>query len=65
MIEYKILMEKSEGKRPLTKHRHRWEDNTEMDLREITWSGMDLIHLPQDTEQERAAANIVMNRWFP
>jgi hypothetical protein len=31
---YSILIGKSEGKRPLGKHRHRWEDNIRIDLRE-------------------------------
>jgi hypothetical protein len=34
-------MEKSEGKIPLGRPRHRWEENIKMDLREIGWSGMD------------------------
>jgi len=45
---YKILIKKLEGKRPLGRHRHRWEDNIKMDLKEI---GMDWIHLPQDRVQ--------------
>jgi hypothetical protein len=32
---YKIFGGKLEGKRPLGRHRHRWEDNTEMYLEEI------------------------------
>jgi hypothetical protein len=32
---YRILMGKLEGKRPLGRPRHRWEDNIRMDLREI------------------------------
>jgi hypothetical protein len=31
----RILVEKPEGKRPLGRHRRRWEDNIKMDLREI------------------------------
>jgi hypothetical protein len=31
---YKILVGKPEGKRPLKRPRHRWEDNVKMDLRE-------------------------------
>jgi hypothetical protein len=31
----RISVEKPEGKRPLGRPRHRWEDNSEMDLREI------------------------------
>jgi hypothetical protein len=32
---YRILVEKSEGKRPIRRLRHRQEDNIKMDLREI------------------------------
>jgi hypothetical protein len=34
---YSVLVEKSEGKTPLGKPRHRWEDNIEMDVKEIGW----------------------------
>jgi hypothetical protein len=36
----RILVEKSEGKRPLGKPRRRWVDNIKMDLREIGWDGL-------------------------
>jgi hypothetical protein len=42
---YRILMGKPEGKRPVGRPRCRWEDNIEMDLREIGWGGMDWIDL--------------------
>jgi hypothetical protein len=32
---YKILVRKSEGKRPLGRPRYRWEDNIKMNLREM------------------------------
>jgi hypothetical protein len=32
---YKVLMGKPEGKRPLVRTRHRWEDGIRMDFREI------------------------------
>jgi hypothetical protein len=32
---YKILVGKSEGKRPLERPRYRWEDNIEMDLKKV------------------------------
>jgi hypothetical protein len=35
--EYRILVGKPEGKRPLGKPRRRWEDNIRTDLREIGW----------------------------
>jgi hypothetical protein len=33
---YKILVGKSEGKRPLGRPRRRWKDNIGMDLKEIS-----------------------------
>jgi hypothetical protein len=33
--ECRILVGKPDGKRPLERTRHRWEDNIKMDLREI------------------------------
>jgi hypothetical protein len=40
---YRILVRKPEGKRPLGRPRRRWVDNIKMDLRELGWSGMDLL----------------------
>jgi hypothetical protein len=34
---YKVLVGKSEGKRPLRRPRHRWKDGIRMYLREIGW----------------------------
>jgi hypothetical protein len=36
---YKVLVGKPEGKRPLGRQRHRWEDAVRMDLREIGSGG--------------------------
>jgi hypothetical protein len=38
---YKILVRKSEGKRPFGRPRPRWEDNIRMDLTEIWWEVVD------------------------
>jgi hypothetical protein len=35
--EYSVLVGKPEGKRPLERPRHRWEDGIIMDPREIGW----------------------------
>jgi hypothetical protein len=32
---YRVLVEKPEGKRPLDRSKHRWEDNVKMDLQEV------------------------------
>jgi len=45
----------------LGRHERRWEDNIRMDIREIVWEGMDLIHLAQDRDQWRDRANTVIN----
>jgi hypothetical protein len=34
---YRILAGKSEGKGPLGRPKHRWEDNMKTDLKEIGW----------------------------
>jgi hypothetical protein len=44
-IAQRILVGKPEGKRPLGRSRHRWEDNIKMDLREIGWRDMNWIDL--------------------
>jgi len=33
----RVLVGKREGKRPLGRPRHRWEDNIKMDLQEVGW----------------------------
>jgi hypothetical protein len=42
---YKMLVRKPEGRRPVRRPRHRWEDNIKMVLREIRLGGMNWIHL--------------------
>jgi hypothetical protein len=40
---YRVLMGKSEGRRPLGTPRPRWEDNIKRDIQEVGWRGMDWI----------------------
>jgi hypothetical protein len=40
---YRVLVGKLEGRRPLGRHRRRWEDNIERDLQEVGCEGMDWI----------------------
>jgi len=55
------LVGKPEGKRPLGRTRHNWEDNIRMDLMKIGREGMDWMHLDQDKDQWRAVVNMLMN----
>jgi hypothetical protein len=34
---YRLLVGRSEGRRPLERPRRRWEDNIKMDLQEVGW----------------------------
>jgi len=45
---FRVLVGKPEGKRPLGRPRHRWEDNIKMDLQEVDREGMDWIDVAQD-----------------
>jgi hypothetical protein len=45
---YRVLVGKPKGKRPLGRHRHRWEDNINMDLIETEIHGAKWIQLAQD-----------------
>jgi hypothetical protein len=56
---FKVLVGKPEGKRPLGRPRHRWEDGIRMDLREIGWGSVELIQLAQDRDQWWAFVNQV------
>ena len=62
---YKALVGKPEGKRPLGRPRHRWEDNIKMDLQEVGCGGMDWIELAQDGDRWQALVNAVMNFQVP
>jgi hypothetical protein len=47
---YKVLVEKSEGKRPLGTARQIWEGSIKMDLNEILRKGVDSINVAQDRD---------------
>jgi len=61
---YRVLVGKPEGKSPLGRPRRRWEDNIEMDLREVGGGG-DWMELAQDRDRWRALVNTVMNFRVP
>ena len=58
-------MRKPEGRRPLGRPRHIWEDNIKMDLQEVECGGMVWIELAEDRARWRALVNAVMNLWVP
>jgi hypothetical protein len=43
---YRVLVGKTEGKRPLERPRRRWVDGLKIDLREIGWEGVDGVDSP-------------------
>jgi hypothetical protein len=63
--ECKVLMGKTEGKRPLGRPGRRWEDNIKMDLRGVGCRSMDWMELAQDGDSWSALVNAVMNLRVP
>jgi len=55
---------KTEGKRPLRRHRRRWVDNIRMDLQQVEYGYVDWIRLSQDRESWRTLVSAVMNFEF-
>jgi hypothetical protein len=58
---YRLLVGKSEGKRPLGRPRRRWVDNIRIDLGEVGWGDEDWIGLAKDRNRWRALVNSVLN----
>jgi hypothetical protein len=62
---YRVLVGRHEGKRPLGRLRHRWEDNTKMDLRETGIDEENWIWLAQDRSLWQAFISTVTNLRIP
>jgi hypothetical protein len=62
---YRVLIGRSEGKRPLGRPRHRWEDNIKLDLREIGIDVTNWIQLAQDGFRWQDFVYTVMNLRIP
>ena len=62
---HRVLVGKTEGKRPLGRARRRWEGNIKMDLQEVGRSCGDWVELAQDRYRWRAIVGTVMNLRVP
>jgi hypothetical protein len=63
---YRVMVGKPEGKRPLERHRSRWDDDIKVDLQEAGLGGcMDLIDVAHNRYSWRALVNAVINLRVP
>ena len=62
---YRVLVGRPDGKGPLGRPRHRWEDNIKMDFQEVGWEDVDWIALAQVRDSLPALVNTVMNLRVP
>ena len=62
---HRVLVGKSEGKRPLGRPRRRWEDNNKMDLQEVGGGRGDWMELAQDRDGWRSLVGTVRNFRVP
>jgi hypothetical protein len=61
---YRIFLRKPEGKRPLERTRHRYEDTIEKDHQEVGCGDMDWIGLAQDRDGWRKVVCALMKYRF-
>jgi len=62
---HRVLVGKSQGKRPLGRPRRRWEDNIKMDLQEVRGGCGDWMELAHNRERWRALVSTVRNLRVP
>ena len=62
---HKVLVGKPEGKRPLGRPRHRWEDSIKIYLQEVGGDRGDWMELAQDRDGWRALVGTVGNFGVP
>jgi len=63
-FQYRVLLEKPEGRRPLGRSRRRWVDNIRMDL-QLGCGYTDWIGLAQDRDRWRTLVSAIMNLRVP
>ena len=62
---YRILVGKSEEKRPVGRPRRRWEENITTYIQEVGCGGTDWMELAQDRDRWRSLVNMVMKIRVP
>jgi hypothetical protein len=62
---HRVLVVKPEGKRPLGRHRHRWEDNIKLDLQDVGGICGDWMELAQDRDRWQTLVSMMMNLRVP
>ena len=62
---HRVLVGKPEGKRPLGRPKHRWEDNIKMALQEVGGGCGDWMELAQDRKRWRALVSTEINFRVP
>jgi hypothetical protein len=62
---YRVLVGKSEAKRPLEKPRHRFDDNVKTDLKETGWECVNWSSLTQCRKKSRFIVKTVLNLRVP
>jgi hypothetical protein len=65
MGESRILVGKSDSRRPLGRPTRRWEDNIKLNLREVGWVGTNWIDLAQNRNKCRDFVNVALNLVIP
>ena len=60
-VVHRVLVGKPEGKRPLGRPRHRWEDNIKVDLQEVGRGCGDWMELAQGRDRGWELVSTVMN----
>ena len=62
---HRVLVGKTEGKRPLGRPRRSWEDNIKTDLQEVGGCCGDWMELAQDRDKWRALGSTILNFRVP
>jgi len=62
---YRVLVERPKGKKPLERHRCRWEENIKTNLKETGINRANWIQLAQDRVWWQVFESVVMNLQVP